>query len=80
MSRFIIRRVMRGLVALILFQSLLFALFQALPYDFSSLTLGGPSFRAIIRHELGLDLPLWEKYGRWLSGFLRFDLGRSYLY
>ncbi len=80
MRKFIIRRVVRGLVALLLFQSLLFALFHALPYDFSSLTLGGPSFRAVIRRQLGLDLPLWEQYGRWLGGFLRLDLGRSYLH
>jgi peptide/nickel transport system permease protein len=80
MARFIIRRVVRGLVALILFQSILFALVHALPYDFSSLTLGGPSYRSFIRGYLGLDLPLWEQYARWLGGFVRFDLGRSYLY
>jgi peptide/nickel transport system permease protein len=80
MSRFILRRLVRGLVALILFQSLLFGLMHALPYDFSSLTLAGPSYRRFIQHELGLDLPWWEQYGRWMLGFLRLDLGNSYLY
>ncbi len=80
MITFIARRVARGLVSLILFQSLLFALFHALPYDISSLSLGGPGIRAFIRHQFGLDLPLWEQYARWLAGFLRLDLGQSYLY
>jgi peptide/nickel transport system permease protein len=80
MAHFIIRRIVRGLIALFLFQSILFAMFHALPYDFSSLTLGGPSYRQFIQQYLGLDLPLWEQYVRWLSDFLRFDLGRSYLF
>jgi peptide/nickel transport system permease protein len=80
MRTYILRRIVRGLVALVLFQSLLFALFQALPYDFSSLTLAGPAYRQFIRKELGLDLPFWEQYGRWLLDFVRLDLGRSYLY
>lgn len=80
MIRFIIRRVVRGLVALILFQTLLFALVQALPYDFSSLTLGGPNYRQFIQSYLGLDQPVLVQYANWLTGFVRFDLGRSYLY
>jgi peptide/nickel transport system permease protein len=80
MIEFIARRVARGIVSLILFQSLLFALFHALPYDISSLTLGGPTIRAFIRHQFGLDLPLWEQYARWLAAFLHLDLGESYLF
>ena len=80
MYRFIIRRIVRGLVALLLFQSLLFALVHALPYDFSSLILAGPIYRRFVQSYLGLDLPLWQQYGRWLFDFLRFDLGRSYLF
>ncbi|MGD8624409.1 MAG: ABC transporter permease [Anaerolineae bacterium] len=80
MARFVIRRLVRGLVALILFQSLLFALVHALPYDFSSLFLSGPSYRSFIQQYLGLDQPMLVQYARWLGGFARFDLGRSYLY
>lgn len=32
-----------------------------------------------MHHELGLDLPIWERYLRWLGGVLQGDLGRSYL-
>jgi peptide/nickel transport system permease protein len=67
-------------VALVLFQSLLFALIHALPYDFSSLFWSGSGFRQFIRQYLGLDLPLWQQYGRWLGDFVRLDLGRSYLF
>ena len=78
MARFILRRVVRGLVALILFQSLLFALIHALPYDFSAFVLASPTWRAFIQRQFGLDRPLWEQYARWLLGFARFDLGVSY--
>ncbi|HIQ01666.1 MAG TPA: ABC transporter permease [Anaerolineales bacterium] len=80
MLRFIVRRVVRGLVALFLFQSLLFGLVHALPYDFSAFVLAPPDRRAFIQHELGLDRPLREQYVRWLSGFARLDLGTSYLF
>ncbi|UCF60874.1 MAG: ABC transporter permease [Anaerolineaceae bacterium] len=78
MLRFIIRRMVRAFVTLILFQSLLFALIHALPYDFTAFTLQGPSWRAFMQRQLGLDLPLWTQYLRWLSRFLRFDLGVSF--
>jgi peptide/nickel transport system permease protein len=32
-----------------------------------------------IRRELGLDLPFWRQYLRYLGGLLQGDLGRSYL-
>ena len=32
-----------------------------------------------IRRQLGLDLPLWEQYWRYLSNLLSGNLGRSYL-
>jgi peptide/nickel transport system permease protein len=65
---------------LVLFQGLLFALFYNLPYDFSTTQIGGGrAGRAFIRSYLGLDLPLWEQYMNWLTKFLRFDLGSSYM-
>jgi peptide/nickel transport system permease protein len=77
---FIIRRVVRAFVTLLLFQSLLFALIYALPYDSSAFYLAGPSFRLFIQRQLGLNLPFWEQYTRWVRGFLQFDLGNSYQY
>jgi peptide/nickel transport system permease protein len=81
MGKFILRRVVRGLVALFLFQSLLFALIYALPYDFSAFVIGGgPAFRQLIQRQFGLDQSVGQQYLSWLMGFLRFDLGRSFLY
>lgn len=80
MTKFILRRVVRGVVALFLFQSLLFALIHALPYDFTATILVGPSYRAFLQRQFGLDRPLWEQYTRWMLRFVRFDLGESYQY
>ena len=38
-----------------------------------------PELIAQTRHELGLDLPFWTRYGRWLSGILHGDFGVSYV-
>ena len=78
MLKFIIRRMVRAFVTLILFQSLLFALIHTLPYDFTAFTLQGPSWREFMQRQLGLDLPLWTQYFRWLGKFLQFDLGVSF--
>jgi peptide/nickel transport system permease protein len=32
-----------------------------------------------IRHDLGFDRPLWQRYLDWIGGVIRFDLGRAYL-
>jgi peptide/nickel transport system permease protein len=78
MLKFIIRRMVRAFVTLILFQSLLFALIHALPYDFTAFSLQGPSWREFMQRQLGLDLPLLTQYLRWLGRFLRLDLGVSF--
>lgn len=38
-----------------------------------------PELIAQTRHELGLDLPFWSRFGAWVSGLLQGDLGRSYV-
>jgi len=35
---------------------------------------------AELRHQLGLDLPIYEQYGRWILNILRGDWGYSLLY
>lgn len=80
MIRFVLRRVIGGLVALLLFQTLLFALIHALPYDFSAFVLATPGWRAFIQRQFGLNRPLWRQYAAWLLDFARLDLGVSYQY
>lgn len=38
-----------------------------------------PEVVANIRHQLGLDLPFYEQYARYLGNLLQGDLGRSYV-
>ena len=38
-----------------------------------------PAVVESIRRQLGLDLPLWQQYLRYLGNLLQGDLGRSYI-
>lgn len=82
MLTFLVRRLLRGLVALFLFQTLLFSLIHAVPGDFAVFASfgGGPDLRAFLQRYYGLDRPLWEQYGNWMLNFLRLDLGESYMF
>jgi len=78
-SNFILRRLIRGFIAIITFQTLLFFLIQSLPYDFTAFLILAPAGRRLAQSDLGLDMPLWQQYFSWLEGFFRFDLGRSFV-
>ncbi|WP_036318585.1 ABC transporter permease [Microbacterium indicum] len=79
---------LRRLVNWLVMSVILFFVISALLFILVSLT-PGDAARAIVgpqasqerylevRSALGLDLPLWEQYGRWLGGLLRGDLGTS---
>lgn len=60
-----------------------FVVMNVLPGDPALLVLGTgatPATLAALRHQMGLDLPLWEQYLRWASGLLVGDFGVSYTY
>ena len=78
MVRFIIRRLTRALVTLVLFQTILFLLIQALPGDFTTSIVGAPGYQRGMRGVLGLDAPVWEQYLAWMVGFFTGDLGHSF--
>jgi peptide/nickel transport system permease protein len=62
--------------------TLVFLLIHLVPGDPVEAMLGEraqAADRAALRAALGLDLPLWEQYLRYLAGLLRLDLGRSFL-
>lgn len=78
MIRFVFHRLMRALITLILFQTLLFLLFQAMPGDFVSTLIGLPRpMREGLRHALGLSDPLWQQYLRWMASFFTGRLGTT---
>ena len=60
-----------------------FVLMRALPGDFAIAAAGSQFVQADVlattRRELGLDLPLWQQYVRWLGSALQGDLGNSFL-
>lgn len=81
MVRYLIRRILSGILILFLFVSLMFFLIQIfLPGDFvSHLALGlSREDMAALRARFGLDLPIWQRYLHWLGNLLRGDLGPSY--
>jgi peptide/nickel transport system permease protein len=83
MIRYIIRRLLWGVVLLILVLALLFVMFRVLPTaDPAKLRAGrlqSPNIIAEIRHNLGLDKSLPAQFWLYIKNlFLHFDLGYSY--
>ena len=60
-----------------------FVLMRALPGDYALAAAGTTDVTAealdTIRRGLGLDLPVWQQYLRWVGGALRGDLGVSFV-
>ncbi|MBO0711925.1 MAG: ABC transporter permease [Acetobacteraceae bacterium] len=81
MSRFIVRRLLYLMPVLFAVTLLTFLIASLLPGDLAYAMLGDqatPEKLAGLRHQMGLDLPLWERYLRWLGAVLQGDLGRSF--
>ena len=83
MIAYIARRVLWGVVLLLLVSFLTFVIFNVFPSaDPAALRAGRsatPQLIAQIRHQLGLDRPFYEQYWLYLKGIvLHFDLGFSY--
>ena len=63
--------------------SLVFLLIHLVPGDPVAVMLGdwaSPTDEAALRHQLHLDLPLWQQYLQYFSGLLQGDLGQSLFY
>lgn len=76
----LVRRLAAGLATLWAVTLLIFLLTQVLPGDVASAVLGNqatPETLAVFRHDLGLDLPAWQRYLSWLGGALHGDLGTA---
>ncbi len=83
MTAYIVRRILWGLVLLLIVSFLTFAIFYLFPSaDPAALRAGRsatPQLIAQIRHQLGLDRPFYEQYWIYMKGIvLHFDLGFSY--
>jgi peptide/nickel transport system permease protein len=77
---FVIRRLLLGIIVLLMVSLVVFAATQALPGDPALAILGRsatPQSLAALRRTLHLDRPVVEQYLTWLSGLLRGNLGIS---
>jgi peptide/nickel transport system permease protein len=77
---FILRRLLLGIVVLILVSIVVFLATQALPGDPARAILGRsatPASLAALRRQLHLDRPVIDQYWTWVSGLLHGSLGRS---
>ncbi|HVX81314.1 MAG TPA: ABC transporter permease [Devosiaceae bacterium] len=82
MPVYIARRLLQSVLILFGISVITFILLYVLPADPVSQIAGRSATaatRETIRHQLGLDLPLYEQYGRYLMGLVHGDLGHSYL-
>lgn len=81
MAKFVGRRLLYLLPVLLAVTLLTFLVVSLLPGDLATTILGDqatPEKVAALRAEMGLDLPIWQRYGLWLWGVLHGDLGRSF--
>src|SRR5215218_10885420 len=79
-GHFILRRLVQMIPVLFGITLIVFALLQLIPGDPAVTMLGlqaRPEAVTALRHELGLDRPLWEQYLRYLGNVITFDLGES---
>lgn len=79
--RYILQRLLLLLPVLFGTSILIFLLLRLIPGDPAAVILGlrsTPERLAIVRDELGLDLPIHEQYFQWLGKVLQGDLGQDY--
>src|SRR5260370_38553164 len=81
MASFVGRRLLHLLPVLLAVTLLTFLIASLLPGDLAYVILGDqatPEKLAALRAQMGLDLPIWQRYGHWLWGVLHGDFGRSF--
>jgi peptide/nickel transport system permease protein len=82
MAAYLLRRLVQSVLILLGISLITFFLLYVLPADPVRQIAGRsatPQTVENIRQQLGLDQPFLVQYGRYLSGLLQGDLGRSYL-
>ena len=80
MATYVLRRLGMTLLVLLAVSALVFLMSHLTPGDPATIMLGENASAADVarlRHELGLDRPMAEQYGRYLGNVARGDLGHS---
>src|SRR3954471_22565949 len=81
MAFFVARRLFYLLPVLIAVSLLTFSIASLLPGVFPYTILADQATRenlAALRHDMGLALPIWQRYFIWLGNILQGDFGRSF--
>ncbi|MCX2732247.1 ABC transporter permease [Saccharopolyspora sp. NFXS83] len=80
LRRYVVRRVLLGVVQVLLAMVLVFLLTEALPGD-AAVTAAGdnpdPAIIELMREQLGLNAPWWQRLGEWMFGAVQGNFGRS---
>jgi peptide/nickel transport system permease protein len=79
--RFILRRLLSGIVLLFVISTIAYALLYVGGGDIARRILGQSATAETVTqkaNELGLDRPLWEQYFDWIANALQGDLGTSW--
>lgn len=83
MAWFLLRRLTTLLATLAGASLLVFGLLEILPGNAAQMLMGpdaAPEAVAALAQELGLDQPVLQRYGQWIAGLLRGEMGDSYAY
>jgi len=89
MTAYIIRRLLQGLLVLVLVTVFMFFIMRLLPGDPLLIYMAQQSQQLVdmpperaqqLRHEFGLDRPLMVQYVNWISGVVHGDFGTSVFY
>ena len=83
MGHYLVRRLLITLPSLLGISVVLFTVLALAPGDpFAEMTLNPnvpPEVAQNLRHQFGLDDPIWLRYFRWLSAMLQGDWGFSFI-
>lgn len=80
MARYLLRRLSFIVLTVLLTSVIIFAITRLMPGDVASMMLGQwatPEALSDLREEMGLNLPAYQQYWNWFSGFIRGDFGLS---
>src|SRR5215467_7081357 len=82
MTQYLIRRILIAIPTLIIISAIVYAILALSPSDplsqFAANPAVPPAVRANIRHQMGLDLPWYIRYFRWLFSLLQGNWGYSF--
>src|ERR1700716_957094 len=81
MIRYFVQRVVSLFPVLVIVGLLTFALVRLIPGDPAQVLPGesaSPDEIAAVRHQLGLDQPVWLQFGHWVGSVMTGNLGDSF--